>query len=162
MKLTALIAGLLLTLSLQAQSTWLTNMDTALVKSQATGKPILLVFSGSDWCKPCIQLKQAVLNDADFIRYAEDHELILVNADFPRKKKNRLSDVQQQHNDALAETYNPQGAFPLVLLLDGDGEVMGEVAHQVETAKDFTFNIGALIKRDEHMKTLPTGHLIEE
>ena len=46
---------------------------------------------------------------------------MLVNADFPRKAKNKLSKVQQALNDKLAEQYNSNGAFPYTILLDPDG-----------------------------------------
>ena len=50
--------------------------------------------------------------------------LVLVNADFPRKKKNQLSDLQVKRNEALAEKYNKEGAFPYTLLLNADGKVL--------------------------------------
>ena len=49
---------------------------------------------------------------------------MLVNADFPRLKKNILSKEQQKQNEALADTYNSNGAFPLTLLLNADGKVL--------------------------------------
>jgi hypothetical protein len=57
---------------------------------------------------------------APFTKFA-DENIVLVNADFPRKKKNQLSAAQQKINDALAEKYNPNGNFPFTLLLDANG-----------------------------------------
>ena len=54
-----------------------------------------------------------------------DSELVLVNADFPRNKKNQLSAEQQKINDATADKYNAKGIFPCTLLLDGDGKILG-------------------------------------
>jgi len=53
-----------------------------------------------------------------------DTELVLVNADFPRKKKNQLSQQQQELNNAMADHYNSQGKFPYTLLLDANGKVL--------------------------------------
>ena len=53
-----------------------------------------------------------------------DSCLVLVNADFPRNRKNQLPKETQRRNDALAEQYNPSGRFPLTLLLSADGKVL--------------------------------------
>lgn len=99
---------------------WLTDFETAKAQAKKEHKLILLSFSGSDWCIPCISLHKEVFESAIFLRYAEEN-IILVNADFPRNKKNQLSKEQQKVNDALAEKYNPTGNFPYTLLLDSDG-----------------------------------------
>jgi hypothetical protein len=52
--------------------------------------------------------------------------LVLVNADFPRKKKNQLTREQQQQNDQLADRFNTKGQFPLTLLLTAEGKVVKE------------------------------------
>ena len=51
-------------------------------------------------------------------------KLILVNADFPRLKKNQLPKFQQQQNDKLADKYNAAGIFPLTVLLTADGKLV--------------------------------------
>jgi hypothetical protein len=53
-----------------------------------------------------------------------DSSLILVNADFPRSRKNQLTTQQQALNNAMADKYNAQGKFPYTLLLDADGKVL--------------------------------------
>jgi len=102
-----------------------TNFESAQADSRSSGKPIVLVFSGSDWCKPCILLKQQILNTPEFSEYSEEH-LVTVNLDFPYRKKNLLSKELQEQNEALAETYNPKGVFPLVLLLKDDLSVAAQ------------------------------------
>ena len=84
---------------------------------------ILLNFSGSDWCGPCIVFRKDVLDDPGFLAMA-DSSLVLVNADFPRMKKNQLSKSQQEANDRLADQYNPRGIFPLTLLVTSEGKVL--------------------------------------
>jgi thioredoxin-related protein len=104
---------------------WLTDFETARTKAAAENKYILLNFSGSDWCAPCIKLKKEVFESEAFFPVA-DQKLVLVRADFPRSKKNQLSKEQTQHNEALAEKYNPNGKFPYTLLLDANGKVLKE------------------------------------
>jgi len=84
---------------------------------------ILLNFSGSDWCGPCILLRKEIFDAPDFTKMA-DSSLVLVNADFPRMKKNQLPAAQQQLNDQLADQYNSQGKFPLTILLNADGKAL--------------------------------------
>lgn len=55
--------------------------------------------------------------ESDVFRQMAEKELVLVNADFPRKKKNQLPLAQQKLNDDMAEKYNLQGKFPYTLLL---------------------------------------------
>ena len=84
---------------------------------------IILTFSGSDWCGPCIKMHDEIFESDAFSQYATKH-LILVNADFPRLKKNQLPSDQKKINEALADKYNPKGNFPYTLLLDADGKVL--------------------------------------
>lgn len=104
-------------------SEWLTDFDSAKNIAAQQHKYILLNFSGSDWCGPCIKMKKEVFESAAFTSIA-DNRLVLVRADFPRSKKNQLAKEQTKHNEALAEKYNPDGKFPLTLLLDEKGNVI--------------------------------------
>jgi thioredoxin-related protein len=117
--LTILIAGFL---TLTGQG-WLTDMEKAKTEARASHKQILLNFSGSDWCGPCIKLTREVFQNKAFKEYA-DTKLELVNADFPRQKKNKLDKNQTKMNETLADQYNKAGTFPLTLLLDENGKVL--------------------------------------
>lgn len=102
---------------------WLTDFKTAITEATVQRRLILLNFSGSDWCGPCIQMHKQIFNAEAFTRFA-DNNLVLVNADFPRSSKNRLSAAQQKTNEALADTYNKEGHFPYTVLLKPDGTVI--------------------------------------
>ncbi len=104
-------------------ASWLININEAKQIAQKERKYILLNFSGSDWCGPCIRMHKEIFSSDVFSKYA-DTTLILVNADFPRMKKNQLPTVQQKINDVTADTYNPNGIFPYTLLLDDNGKVL--------------------------------------
>ena len=84
----------------------------------------LLVFSGSDWCLPCIRFERSVLQDSTFVAFSDEY-LTIEKADFPQHKK--LTKDQVSHNESLAEKYNPQGYFPHVLLLDAHGKVLTKI-----------------------------------
>lgn len=115
-----LIFSLLLFANTPANPVWLHNFDSAKVQARAEGKYILLNFSGSDWCIPCMKMEQDIFSSQAFLDYAKDN-LVLVNADFPRKSKNQLSKQQQKMNNSMADKYNAEGSFPLTLLLDNSG-----------------------------------------
>jgi thioredoxin-related protein len=104
-------------------SPWLVDFNQGLKQAREDNKFILLNFSGSDWCGPCIRMHKDIFDDKDFMSFANDR-LVLVNADFPRLKKNQLSKDQQQQNDKLADGYNPEGHFPYTVLLDTTGKVI--------------------------------------
>jgi thioredoxin-related protein len=112
----------LLTISL-CSFTWRTDFSRAKSDAAEQHKAILLNFSGSDWCTPCMQLKTEIF-DAEIFRDFASRNLELVNADFPRLKKNKLSPELAMQNDSLAAQYNPGGKFPLTILILGNGKVV--------------------------------------
>ena len=115
-------------LSINAQE-WLTDFDQAKKIANEKGQNIILVFQGSDWCAPCIRLEKEVWSTDEFKKYAKDH-FVMLQADFPRKKKNKLETHQQQQNNILAEKYNSQGFFPHVVILDKKGAVLGRTGYK--------------------------------
>lgn len=117
MKLLALL--LLVIMPMQ----WETDFETAKKTAKDKHQLILLNFSGSDWCGPCIATRKEYFENEDFLKMANGN-LVMLNADFPRRKKNQLSPEQTKKNDALAEMYNKGGHFPYTLLLDANGKVI--------------------------------------
>lgn len=102
---------------------WLNNLDDAKKTAAQKHELIILNFSGSDWCGPCIRLRKEIFESDAFKTYANDN-LVLVNADFPRLKKNQPGKEQVKINEKLADQYNPKGKFPLTLVLDAEGKVL--------------------------------------
>jgi thioredoxin-related protein len=107
---------------------WLTDFDEAKKVAAAENRHIVLVFEGSDWCAPCIKLNKEVWTTETFTTYADDNFVMLL-ADFPRRKQNKLDEQQQEQNNRLAEKYNHGGYFPLVVVLDETGKVLGETGY---------------------------------
>lgn len=103
--------------------TWLGDFNQATAEAAKSHKLILINFSGSDWCGPCIRERKEILEKEAFENYASEH-LVLVRADFPRQKKNQLSKEQTKRNEALADKYNPDGKFPYTLLVDDHGKIL--------------------------------------
>jgi thioredoxin-related protein len=102
---------------------WYNNLEEAKKIAKKEHKYVLLNFSGSDWCGPCIRLHKEILENEIFQIFATKN-LVMVNADFPRLKKNQLPAAQQKLNDGIAERYNSQGIFPLTVLLTENGKIL--------------------------------------
>ncbi len=102
---------------------WKHNFQETLQTAQKENKYILVNFSGSDWCGPCIRLHKEVFTLPAFNEIASQR-LVLLNADFPRYKKNQLPAAQQKINDDIAEKYNNKGLFPYTVLLNNKGDII--------------------------------------
>ncbi len=124
---------------------WLTDFEEAKQIASKNDKHIVLVFAGSDWCAPCIKLERQVLGTEEFKKNAKQN-YVFIKADFPRKKKNRLSEEQQTHNNKLAEKYNRSGGFPMVMVLDKTGKKLGEIGYKKVAPKAYLDLLNEMIK----------------
>lgn len=88
-------------------------------------KPVLIDFTGSDWCGWCMKLDREVFSAADFKNYAAQ-KLILLKVDFPREKAQ--SALEKAQNEKLAAQYRVQG-YPTVIILNPDGSKAGELGY---------------------------------
>nr|WP_294935968.1 thioredoxin family protein [uncultured Flavobacterium sp.] len=111
-----LLLGLLLFmgfLGVNAQEsalTWHTNIDKAMEISKKENKPLMLFFTGSDWCGWCIRLQKEVFYKPEFVQWAKDN-VVLVELDFPRAKP--MDAAIKQQNAALLNAFRVQG-YPTV------------------------------------------------
>ena len=107
---------------------WLSDLSAAQAQAKATNRPILAVFSGSDWCKPCIMYEQEVFAQPEFTAYASGR-LVLAHFDFPRQKRNQPTAAQLKLNEAAAAQLNREGDFPLAVLIAPDGKVLAKTGY---------------------------------
>ena len=125
---------------------WKTNFEEAKKQAVTKNKNILLVFSGSDWCAPCIKLDKNIWKSEEFIKESEQ-SWVIYKADFPKKKANLLAETLTADNQKLAERYNKSGNFPLVLLLDKSGTVLGIMGYKNTTPQDYIQILHSFEKR---------------
>lgn len=104
--------------------------------AKANDLKILMIFAGSDWCKPCIKFKRDILESDEFKNYSSGH-LAILYLDFPAKKKNKLPKEQTEHNEALAEQYNKSGIFPKIILFDSGFNKIRDLNYRNQDAKSF-------------------------
>ncbi len=134
------------------------NESAAFQKAQKLQRPVLLVFSGSDWCLPCIRLHKQIISDSSFKQFAQE-KLVMLNADFPQTKK--LAKELQQENERLAEKYNPDGKFPCLVLFNPDHSVIANVPYENQTTAAFIGTLKELLKKGNYARTFyATEHLM--
>jgi thioredoxin-related protein len=121
-KIFAILLLLAFTVGLRAETgNWLTDFSAAKKKAKDENKPILMLFTGSDWCPYCIQWEKEAFSKPDFQEYAKKN-LVLLLVDFPDKKP--LPKAQARANDALLKRYNVD-EYPTVIILDSKGKQLG-------------------------------------
>jgi thioredoxin-related protein len=104
---------------------WQSDYEQALATAKETRKCVLLDFTGSDWCPPCIEMNKVVFSQPAFQNYAQKN-LILVEIDYPSRKK--LPENITKQNERLKRQYRLDGkGFPTVVLLNPDGKILGEL-----------------------------------
>jgi protein disulfide-isomerase len=89
---------------------WLTNLNQAIELSNKTKKPIMLFFTGSDWCGWCKRLQAEVFHKPEFSDWASKN-VILVEVDFPRRTP--LAPELQSQNSQLQQFFQVQG-YPTI------------------------------------------------
>lgn len=140
---------LLITLSIShfiVAQEWNYNFDDAKKQASEQDKNIIIVFSGSDWCAPCIKLDKTIWQSQAFKNEVEK-SWVVVRADFPRKKANALSKDQTDHNRKLAEKFNGEGSFPLVVILDKNGKVLGKMGFKNVSPEEYIKMIHAIDRK---------------
>lgn len=140
-----LITLFLCSIQMMNAQEWVTDFGKAKEIATQQKKPIILVFQGSDWCAPCIKLEREVWQTDVFKDYAATH-FVMLKADFPKRKKNVLSVKQTEQNNKLAEVYNKNGYFPLVVVLDKDGKILGETGYKKLSPQEYIKLLNSFIK----------------
>ncbi len=130
-----MIIGFTLNISAQHNG-WFTDEKLATLYAANKNIPILLVFGGSDWCRPCMLLKKDILLSEEFSNYFPE-KFALLYLDFPVKKKNKLSQEMTIQNDKLAEKFNKSGAFPNIVLIDINKKKLGTLNFKNQTPTEF-------------------------
>jgi len=146
---------LLLTVAGVASAQIIEHADEAFRQAKREKLPLLLVFSGSDWCRPCIAFNKEVLENPDFIAFCRNRVVVL-KADFPQHQIQ--SEEVVKRNEKLAEKYNQEGAFPKILLLDKENQVIATIPYSRQNANDFLEQLQVLLPGstlNEYKKRFP-------
>ena len=125
MKKIILIAFFFIGISVsQAQELkWYTDVKEAIKVSNKEKKPLLLFFTGSDWCGWCIRLQKEVLKTPEFNKWASE-KVILVELDFPRRTAQPEA-IKTQNNE-LQQVFGIQG-FPTIYFANAKVNKEGKI-----------------------------------
>jgi thiol-disulfide isomerase/thioredoxin len=119
---------------------WLDNYEVAVTSAKATHRPILIDFTGSDWCPWCIKLHNEILSTALFKAWASQH-VILLMADFPRTFQ--LPAAVQDQNKHLQSVYAIAG-YPTVILINSAGKKMAATGYTAQDPQAWITNLAQL------------------
>ncbi|TQD36232.1 thioredoxin family protein [Haloflavibacter putidus] len=144
-KIIVVLVVMVVSVSAAIAQEWQTDINVAKEIATKESKPIILVFQGSDWCAPCIKLDREIWSTDAFKKYAKEN-YVMLKADFPRRKKNKLSETQTKANALLAEKYNKQGFFPFVVVLDSNGKVLGKSGYKKTTPEKYIKELNTFTK----------------
>ncbi len=122
---------------------WSTDLEKAFEKAKAEKKSVLVEFTGSDWCPPCIAMRKNVFSKKEFVS-AASKKYILVELDFPNG-----DEAVKKKNQPYAEKYKIEG-FPTVILFNPEGkEFTRFFASEFPKTEEFLKHIDeALAKKD--------------
>jgi thioredoxin-related protein len=102
---------------------WIADFNQAKAIAKKENKPILIFFTGSDWCGLCKLLDKDFFASEEFKKLA-DEKLVLYKADFPRRT-DLISQKQKEMNQQLDKKYSKsrrQRVFPTIVLIDKNGK----------------------------------------
>ena len=124
-----------------SDSLWLTNFEKALKIAKEKQKPLLVDFTGSDWCGRCILLDKEVFSKDEFKSFAKEN-LVLVEIDFPRK--NNQDSFLKKQNNRLKRKYEIRG-FPTIVLLDFNGNLIDKTGYVKGGAESYVSHLKELL-----------------
>lgn len=120
---------------------WSTDLEKAFEKAKAEKKAVLVEFTGSDWCPPCIAMRKNVFSKKEFVS-AASKKFILVELDFPNGDP-----AVKEKNAPYAEKYKIEG-FPTVILFTSEGKEFSRFfASEYPITEDFLKHLD-----EEHAK----------
>ncbi len=123
---------------------WLEDFGKAIKEAKKKDLPVMINFSGSDWCGWCIKLDKEVFSTDKFRKFARKN-LVLVLADFPRAKEQEKAVAKQ--NKKLLEKYGVMG-FPTILLVDSKGKVIARTGYRPGGPDKYVAHLKDLIGKE--------------
>jgi thiol:disulfide interchange protein len=141
--LTIAVASFALVSTAGADDGWMTDIDTAIAKAKKEKKNVLVEFTGSDWCPPCIMMHEKVFSKKKFTDAAKKN-FILVKIDIPNKDKEL-----KKKNAKVMDKYGVN-SVPTVVLFDSDGEEFHRFsASQFPSIESFLAHLDQALERKD-------------
>jgi protein disulfide-isomerase len=138
------------TASMASESGWLHDYEAAKKQAKEQNKPILINFTGTDWCGWCIKIEKEIFSKDEFKAYAKEN-LVLMEVDFPEKKENKAKQTAEvkAQNKKLDEEFAIEG-YPTIFLLDADGKKISEdIGYREGGPQAYVAHLNELLKKKE-------------
>ncbi len=125
---------------------WTQDLSAAEIYAKDHHLPIMVMFTGSDWCYWCKVMDRSVFSGDEFFKWAKDH-LVLVAIDFPRDKTKVPEDFQLR-NRKLGRKFGIRGVPTYVFLKpDAKTEIGRLGAGKNKTPESFIKEIQQMLKK---------------
>jgi uncharacterized protein with PQ loop repeat len=128
-KICAALAVLALSASAEPRmrGPWHLEFDAARAEAEASGRPVLAVFTRTGDCSACERFRASVVGDPAFLAWART-SVVLLDIDDPGVAE--FPDDLRRQNASLVTNYARYGvaAVPCALLLRADGSAIGDRA----------------------------------
>ena len=124
-----------------ASPVWETDWSKALEKAGKSGQPVLVDFTGSDWCPGCIYLRKNIFDTDAFAKYAGENNFMLVELDFPRTE-GKMPPEQLKFHEELMRRYGIS-VFPSVLMMEGNGAPYAKIVGPSRTVEEYLKKLAA-------------------
>jgi protein disulfide-isomerase len=132
-----------------AKIRWVETYRQAVDESRRTGKPIVLYFTGSDWCHWCMKIDQELISSPAFVDKVQD-KLIFVHVDFPQKQQ--LPEQRTKENERLRDQFKVEG-FPQLVVVNAKGEILGTLGYRAVTPEAYADTLLALAQQGTAFST---------
>lgn len=102
---------------------WKNSFSAASSASEASSKPIVILFTGTNWCPACMMLERKVISQPAFAEAVGD-KFVFLKADFPD-----YSNAATSPYKPLLDRYNIT-EFPSIVVTDASGQVLFRVRYK--------------------------------
>lgn len=116
-----------------AQIKWHTNYQEALAQAKSEKKPLILYFTGSDWCGWCKKMDNEIFSTPDFAKTA-GNAFVFVDLDYPMNKT--LAPALVDQNAQLKQKYGVTG-YPTVVVVDANENFIAETGYRAGGGKAY-------------------------
>ena len=103
---------------------WTQDYAAATNAAATDGKPVLLDFTGSDWCGWCMLMENKVFCTQEWEDWAATN-IYLVAIDFPNDTS-KVPDEYQTRNRELSKQFGVR-EYPTFIVLDSKGQKLGQL-----------------------------------
>jgi len=124
------------------------NLAAEIQRAKTEHKLVVLEFSGSDWCQPCMDFHKRVAANPEFIAYSQSN-FVWLELDFPEKFK--LRPETEATNRLLLAQFKVE-PFPTFIVLDHDGREIWRQPDLTDPNPSLTLNPAVLITQLEAVR----------